>query len=55
MFQQKDYQVFELKDKLIEEYVIKPGDDLTLTFVTRDGEALIIIETNQTKLIKYTE
>jgi polysaccharide export outer membrane protein len=41
MFQQKDYQVFELKDKLIEEYVIKPGDDLTLTFVTRDGEALI--------------
>ena len=41
MFQQKDYQVFELKDKLIDEYVIKPGDELTLTFVTRDGESLI--------------
>lgn len=41
MFQQKDYQVFELKDKLVDEYIIKPGDELSLDFFTRDGQSLI--------------
>ena len=41
MFQQKDYQVFELKEKLIEEYIMKPGDELLVDFYTRDGQSLI--------------
>lgn len=41
MFQQKDYQVFELKEKLIDEYIMKPGDELLVDFFTRDGQSLI--------------
>lgn len=41
MFQQKDYQVFELKEKLIDEYIMKPGDELLVDFYTRDGQSLI--------------
>lgn len=41
MFQQKDYQYFELSKKKIEEYVIQPGDELTLQVFSRDGFKLV--------------
>lgn len=41
MFQQKDYQYFELSKKKIEEYVIQPGDELTLQVYSRDGFKLV--------------
>jgi polysaccharide export outer membrane protein len=41
MFQQKDYQFFELAKKKIEEYVIEPGDELTLEVYSRDGFKLV--------------
>lgn len=41
MFKQKDYQFFELAKKKIEEYVIEPGDELTLEVYSRDGFKLI--------------
>lgn len=41
MFRQKDYQYFELAHKQIDQYVIQPGDELTLRLYTRDGFRLI--------------
>lgn len=41
MFKQKDYQFFELAKKKIEEYVIEPGDELTLQVYSRDGFKLV--------------
>ncbi len=43
MFQQKDYQYFELVKKQIEEYVIQTGDQFTLQIYSRDGFRLIDI------------
>jgi polysaccharide export outer membrane protein len=41
MFKQKDYQFFELAKKKVEEYVIAPGDELTLEVYSRDGFKLV--------------
>ena len=41
MFKQKDYQFFELAKKKLEEYVIEPGDELTLEVYSRDGFKLV--------------
>jgi len=41
MFQQKDYQYFELAKKQIDEYVIQKGDQFTLRAYSRDGFRLI--------------
>ena len=41
MFQQKDYQYFELSQKQIEEYIIQPDDILTINVFSRDGFRLI--------------
>src|SRR5271165_228485 len=41
MFHQKDYQFFELAKKKVEEYVIEPGDELTLEVYSRDGFKLV--------------
>ena len=41
MFKQKDYQFFELAKKKVEEYVIQPGDELTLEVFSRDGFKLV--------------
>ena len=41
MFKQKDYQFFELAKKKVEEYVIAPGDELTLEVFSRDGFKLV--------------
>jgi polysaccharide export outer membrane protein len=41
MFKQKDYQFFELAKKKIEQYVIAPGDELTLEVYSRDGFRLV--------------
>ncbi len=47
MFKQKDYQYFELAQKKVEEYVIQPGDQLTIRLYARDGFQLIdIVEEN---------
>jgi polysaccharide export outer membrane protein len=41
MFQQKQYQYFELAQKQIDQYVIQPGDEMTLHIYARDGFRLI--------------
>ncbi len=41
MFKQKDYQFFELAKKKVEEYVIEPGDEMTLEVYSRDGFKLV--------------
>ena len=41
MFKQKDYQFFELAKKKVEEYVIEPGDEITLEVYSRDGFKLV--------------
>lgn len=41
MFKQKDYQFFELAKKQIEEYIIQPGDEISLQVYSRDGFKLI--------------
>ena len=43
MFQQKQYQYFELAQKQIDQYVIQPGDEITLRIFARDGFKLIDI------------
>ena len=37
MFRQGNYQYFELEKTLIDEYIIQPGDELTLKIFSRDG------------------
>lgn len=41
MFQQGDYQYFELAQKQLDQYVLKPGDVFTLKVYARDGFKLI--------------
>ncbi|MCS6934572.1 MAG: polysaccharide biosynthesis/export family protein [Chitinophagales bacterium] len=41
MFRQKDYQYFEMAQKVIDEYVIEPGDEMTIKVYTRDGFSII--------------
>lgn len=41
MFQQKDYQYFELAQKKIEQYPIQPGDEMTIQVYSRDGFKLV--------------
>ena len=41
MFQQKQYQYFELAQKQIDQYVIQPGDEITLRIYARDGFKLV--------------
>ena len=41
MFQQKDYQYFELAKKQIDQYIIQTGDEFTLKAYSRDGFRLI--------------
>lgn len=41
MFKQKDYQYFELAQKEIEQYIIQPGDELTIKIYSRDGFKLV--------------
>lgn len=41
MFQQKQYQYFELAQKQIDQYVIEPGDEISLRIYSRDGFKLI--------------
>ena len=41
MFQQKQYQYFELAQKQIDQYVIQAGDELTVRMFARDGFKLI--------------
>ena len=55
MFKQKDYQFFELAKKKVEEYVIQPGDEITLEVYSRDGFKLVdvlggALNTNQTQI-----
>lgn len=46
MFQQGDYQFFELAQKQYEQYVIKPGDVFTLRVYSRDGFKLVDVLAN---------
>ncbi|HWB64291.1 MAG TPA: polysaccharide biosynthesis/export family protein [Chitinophagales bacterium] len=48
MFRQKDYQFFELAQKQIDQYVIQPGDELSVRLYTRDGFKLIDVLTAAT-------
>ena len=41
MFQQKQYQYFELAQKQIDQYVIQPGDQVSLRIFARNGFRLI--------------
>ncbi len=47
MFQQKDYKFFELREKEINQYIIKPGDQFSIRVFSRDGFKLLdIINSN---------
>ena len=41
MFQQKQYQYFELAQKQIDQYVIQPNDEISLRVFSRDGFRLV--------------
>jgi polysaccharide export outer membrane protein len=41
MFKQGDYQVFEMTNKMIDEYVINPDDELIIEVFSRDGFKLV--------------
>lgn len=41
MFQQKDYQYFELAQKKLEQYTIQPGDEMHIEVYSRDGFKLV--------------
>lgn len=41
MFQQKDYQYFQLAQKKMEQYTIQPGDEMTIQVYSRDGFKLV--------------
>lgn len=41
MFREKDYQYFELAKQQVEQYLIQPGDELTIKVYSRDGFKLI--------------
>lgn len=46
MFKQSEYQFFELAQKQMDQYVIQPGDALTLKVYSRDGFKLIDVLNN---------
>jgi polysaccharide export outer membrane protein len=46
MFQQKQYQYFELAQKQIDQYVIQPGDEISLRVYARDGFRLVDVVGN---------
>lgn len=52
MFQQKDYQYFELAQKQIDEYVIQKGDQFTFSVYSRDGFRLIDIMSGQSSIVQ---
>lgn len=41
MFQQRDYQFFDLERKEVKEYIIEPGDQFDVRIYSRDGFKLI--------------
>ena len=41
MFKMKDYQFFELAQKQIDQYVIQPGDEMSVRVYARDGFKLV--------------
>lgn len=41
MFRQKDYQYFDMANKVVDGYLIQPGDQFTLQIFARDGFRLI--------------
>lgn len=41
MYRMKDYQYFELAQKQLDQYIVQPGDELTLRIYSRDGFKLI--------------
>ena len=43
MFQQKDYQFFELAKKQVDQYIIQKGDQFSIRVYSRDGFRLIDI------------
>lgn len=43
MFRMKDYQFFELAQKQIDQYVIQPGDEMTVKVFAREGFKLVDI------------
>lgn len=52
MFKQKDYQIFEIKDRLISNYVVKPNDMITVQVYSRDGFDLIDKTANSNSTVK---
>jgi polysaccharide export outer membrane protein len=50
MFQQKQYQYFELAQKQIDQYVIQPGDEISLRIYARDGFRLVDVLGGSTTL-----
>jgi len=52
MFQQKEYQIFEIKDRLVSNYVVKPNDMITVQVYSRDGFDLVDRTANSTGVIK---
>ncbi len=54
MFQQKDYQIFEIKDRLISNYLVKPNDMITVQVYSRDGFDLIDRTANSSNTVKTT-
>jgi len=52
MFKQKDYQIFEIKDRLISNYLVKPNDMITVQVYSRDGFDLIDKTANSSSTVK---
>lgn len=46
MFQQKDYQYFQLAQKKLEQYTISPGDEITIQVFSRDGFKMVDVMGN---------
>lgn len=46
MFKQKEYQYFELAQKKMEQYIIQPGDELSIKVYSRDGFRLVDVLEN---------
>ena len=41
LFAEKDYQVFEMTDKLVDEYIISTNDEIIIDVHSRDGFKLV--------------
>lgn len=55
MFQQKDYQYFELAQKQNAQYTIQPGDEFTLRVYSRDGFKLVDVLGGRTTTVSEEE